>query len=53
MNYNDHTVDGVRQQNLPVFCVQNHPEPAHWPHDNRYLFDDFVALLEARREVPA
>ena len=53
MNLYDHTVEGVRHRNLPVFCVQYHPEAAPGPHDSRYLFDDFVALLEARREVPA
>jgi carbamoyl-phosphate synthase small subunit len=49
MNLYDHTVEGVRHSSLPVFCVQYHPEAAPGPHDSRYLFDDFVSLLEARR----
>jgi carbamoyl-phosphate synthase small subunit len=51
MNLYDHTVEGVRHASLPVFCVQYHPEAAPGPHDSRYLFDDFVSLLEARRAV--
>lgn len=53
MNLYDHTVEGLRHRNLPVFCVQYHPEAAPGPHDSRYLFDDFVALLEERSERPA
>lgn len=49
LNLYDHTVEGVRHATLPVFCVQYHPEAAPGPHDSRYLFDDFVSLLEARR----
>ena len=29
----------------PAFCVQYHPEAGPGPHDARYLFDDFVALM--------
>ena len=30
-------------------AVQYHPEAAPGPHDSSYLFDDFVALMGARR----
>lgn len=53
MNLYDHTAEGLRHRNLPVFCVQYHPEGAPGPHDSRYLFDDFVALLEERSEQAA
>ena len=49
MNLYDQTVEGVRHRDLPVFCVQYHPEAAPGPHDSRYLFDDFVSMLESRR----
>jgi carbamoyl-phosphate synthase small subunit len=29
-----------------MFCVQYHPEAAPGPHDSRYLFDEFVALMD-------
>jgi carbamoyl-phosphate synthase small subunit len=51
MNLYDQTVEGVRHRSLPVFCVQYHPEAAPGPHDSRYLFDEFVSLLAARRAV--
>jgi carbamoyl-phosphate synthase small subunit len=46
MNLNDDTLEGFRHRNHPVFCVQYHPEAAPGPHDSRYLFDDFVKLME-------
>jgi carbamoyl-phosphate synthase small subunit len=46
MNLNDQTLEGFRMRNHPVFCVQYHPEAAPGPHDSRYLFDDFVKLMQ-------
>jgi carbamoyl-phosphate synthase small subunit len=48
VNLYDGTVEGVEHRELPVFCVQYHPEAAPGPHDSRYLFDRFLALMEAR-----
>ncbi len=44
-NLNDETLEGFRHRHYPVFCVQYHPEAAPGPHDSRYLFDDFVELM--------
>ena len=49
VNLYDGTVEGVAHRELPVISVQYHPESAPGPHDSRYLFDDFVALMEARQ----
>lgn len=49
VNLYDGTVEGVEHRELPVFCVQYHPEAAPGPHDSRYLFDRFVSLMEARK----
>jgi carbamoyl-phosphate synthase small subunit len=50
VNLNDHTNEGMRHRSLPLFSVQYHPEASPGPHDARYLFNDFVAMMdEARR----
>jgi carbamoyl-phosphate synthase small subunit len=50
VNLNDHTNEGMRHRSLPLFSVQYHPEASPGPHDARYLFDDFVTMMdEARR----
>jgi len=50
INLNDDTVEGLRHRNVPLFCVQYHPEAAPGPHDSHYLFHDFIDLMsEARR----
>ena len=46
MNLNDHTVAGVRSEELMIFSVQYHPESAPGPNDSNYLFQDFVYLME-------
>jgi carbamoyl-phosphate synthase small subunit len=45
INLNDHTLEGFRLRNHPVFSVQYHPEAAPGPHDSLYLFDEFVQLM--------
>jgi len=45
VHLNDHTVAGIRLKNKPAFSVQYHPESSPGPHDSRYLFDDFVSLM--------
>ncbi len=46
INLNDNTLEGLRHRNVPLFCVQYHPEAAPGPHDSQYLFDDFVQLMD-------
>jgi len=47
VNLNDHTNEGMRHRSLPLFSVQYHPEASPGPHDARYLFDDFIAMIKA------
>jgi len=46
LNLNDHTNEGLRHRSFPLFSVQYHPEASPGPHDARYLFDDFVAMMK-------
>jgi carbamoyl-phosphate synthase small subunit len=46
LNLNDHTNEGLRHRSLPLFSVQYHPEASPGPHDARYLFDDFIVMME-------
>ena len=48
LNLNDNTNEGLRHRSAPLFSVQYHPEASPGPHDARYLFDQFVALMEGR-----
>ncbi|CAN5313043.1 glutamine-hydrolyzing carbamoyl-phosphate synthase small subunit [soil metagenome] len=48
VNLNDGTNAGLRCLDVPAFSVQYHPESAPGPHDSRYLFADFVTLMEGR-----
>jgi carbamoyl-phosphate synthase small subunit len=46
INLNDDTIEGMRIRGKKAFSVQYHPEASPGPHDARYLFDDFVNLME-------
>jgi carbamoyl-phosphate synthase small subunit len=50
-NLNDGTVEGFRLTDRPVISVQYHPEASPGPHDSHYLFEEFVAMMRARREA--
>lgn len=45
VNLNDNSVEGIRLKDRPAFSVQYHPESTPGPHDSRYLFDEFFALM--------
>jgi carbamoyl-phosphate synthase small subunit len=45
VNLNDGVCEGMRLRDRPAFSVQYHPEAGPGPHDARYLFDDFLALM--------
>jgi carbamoyl-phosphate synthase small subunit len=45
LNLNDDSIEGIRLKNQPAFSVQYHPEATPGPHDSRYLFDDFISMI--------
>ena len=49
VNLYDGTAEGVKHRDFPVISVQYHPEAAPGPHDSRYLFDEFLLLMEERQ----
>ncbi|MGH2812118.1 MAG: glutamine-hydrolyzing carbamoyl-phosphate synthase small subunit [Actinomycetota bacterium] len=48
VNLNDYTVEGFSLVEAPAFSVQYHPEAGPGPHDARYLFDEFIRMMDTR-----
>lgn len=46
INLNDNTVEGMRHNTLPIYCVQYHPEANPGPFDSEYVFDKFLEIAE-------
>lgn len=49
INLNDQTIEGFRHRELPLFCVQYHPEASPGPHDADYLFAQFIEMMARER----
>ncbi|MBR3815021.1 MAG: carbamoyl phosphate synthase small subunit [Spirochaetaceae bacterium] len=47
VNLNDGTCEGITYTDIPAFSVQFHPEACGGPHDTNFLFDKFMAMMEA------
>lgn len=48
INLNDHTLEGVKSEELRLFSIQFHPESSPGPHDAKYLFEEFINLIERK-----
>jgi carbamoyl-phosphate synthase small subunit len=51
VNLNDNTNEGFRHKELPIFCVQYHPEASPGPHDSDYLFAQFIGMMEKHASI--
>ncbi|MBF0512160.1 MAG: carbamoyl phosphate synthase small subunit [Candidatus Omnitrophica bacterium] len=51
LNLNDKSVEGIRHKKFPAFSIQYHPESAPGPHDARYLFNQFIDMIETYKNV--
>lgn len=49
MNLNDDTVSGFKHKFLPVMGIQYHSEASPGPYDSEYIFDEFISLIELKR----
>ncbi|MBO5448522.1 MAG: glutamine-hydrolyzing carbamoyl-phosphate synthase small subunit [Ruminococcus sp.] len=49
INANDGTCEGVKYFNEPAFSVQFHPEACGGPLDTGFLFDEFIAMIDANK----
>jgi carbamoyl-phosphate synthase small subunit len=47
LNLYDRTVEGLVLRDVNGATVQYHPEAGPGPHDARYVFDQFLAMIEA------
>ena len=48
INLNDNTIEGIRCEQYNAFSVQHHPEASPGPHDSKYLFDNFIQLMQSK-----
>jgi carbamoyl-phosphate synthase small subunit len=49
----DGSIQGLERTDRPAFCFQGHPEASPGPQDIHYLFDRFVASMDATRSASA
>ena len=50
INLNDNTLEGFRHREYSIFTAQYHPEASPGPHDAKYLFDEFMAMIQESKK---
>lgn len=51
INVNDKTVEGLRYKNKDIITVQFHPEANPGPGDSSTLFDEFMKMMEEKKNA--
>ena len=51
INVNDKTIEGLRYKNKDIFTVQFHPEACPGPQDSDRLFDEFIQMMEVKKNA--
>ena len=46
INLNDGTPEGISHKELPLHCIQYHPEAGPGPNDTRHIFDEFNQMMD-------
>ncbi|MBW1650595.1 MAG: glutamine-hydrolyzing carbamoyl-phosphate synthase small subunit [Deltaproteobacteria bacterium] len=46
INLNDNTVEGFKHKKISAMSVQYHPEASPGPNDSKYLFKQFVKMMD-------
>jgi carbamoyl-phosphate synthase small subunit len=46
INLNDNTPEAFSHEEIPVHCVQYHPESGPGPNDTSFVFDEFKQIME-------
>ena len=46
ISMNDGTVEGLQHNSLPAMSIQYHSEASPGPHDNEYIFDQFIEMVK-------
>jgi carbamoyl-phosphate synthase small subunit len=50
-NLNDQSVEGIRHRGFSAFSIQYHPESSPGPHDAKYLFNQFIEMIDTYKNA--
>ena len=49
-NANDQSIEGIRNDELPILTAQFHPESAPGPYDSHWIFEEFLNAIPVNKE---